>query len=392
MQAALLDADVTDDGLPLSVPGDPGSGPVGISCSWSKIGGPGDVSFADPNVAGTTAVFSAPGDYTLRVTASDGSIQSHDDLAVHVAKHADLDKDDDTDVADLILFFNRWLDTDCNNLNSCCFGADQAGKGQVDADSFAVMSLNWPGINVEVPDPDLSGYAIKMVADTGVTYDAFDKVSQWVDNAPASDFVQATAGKQPTFVADAINGLPAIVFDGSGQHLDIADDPLINTGAGSFVAKTITIVFKTSADITSRQVLWEQGGNSNGLNFYIDAGKIYINAFTSDWGPTAVNASAAANTAYVATLSLDAGSTVFEGFLNGSSVGTYSPISSLNQHSGDGALGHTETKSKFHDGNTTDAAPLNGSIAEFHYFNIVLSPADRQSLEDYLMSKYAIGS
>ncbi|MCK5175766.1 MAG: hypothetical protein KAR47_20395 [Planctomycetes bacterium] len=57
----------------------------------------------------------------------------------------------------------------------------------------------------------------------------------------------------------------------------------------------VTIVFKTSADITSRQVLWEQGGGNNGLNLYIDAGKIYINAFTSDWGPTGLNAQSLEN-------------------------------------------------------------------------------------------------
>jgi outer membrane protein assembly factor BamB len=390
MQAATLDPNITDDGYPLSDPNDPNSPPIGLSCTWEKLDGPGDVNFADPNAVGTTAIFSEPGDYTLQITASDGSMQSYDDIDIHVAGPADLDKDGDTDIDDLSLFFDRWLDDDCNDENNCCFGADQAGKGTVDIESFAIMSLHWPEEDIIIPDPNLQGYAIKMVADTGVTYDASNKVSQWSDQSPANNFYQSTAADQPTFVASAINGRPAIRFDGSDQHLDIDDDPLINTGAGSFNAKTITIVFKTSSDITSRQILWEQGGNNNGLNFYIDASKIYINAFTSSWGPTGLNAPAIANKAYVATLSLDAGSTVFEGFLNGSSIGTYSPISSLNQHSGNGALGHTEAKTQFHDGNTTDLAPLNGYIAEFHYFNSVLTPADRQALENYLMNKYRI--
>ena len=40
--------------------------------TWSKVAGPGTVTFADPNAAVTTATFSAPGEYVLRVSADNG--------------------------------------------------------------------------------------------------------------------------------------------------------------------------------------------------------------------------------------------------------------------------------------------------------------------------------
>ncbi|MEP6654068.1 MAG: cellulose binding domain-containing protein [Myxococcales bacterium] len=69
-----LTAAVTDDGKP----NPPGS----FTISWSKITGPGVVSFANSTSATTTATFGAPGTYTLRCTANDALLSSSDDIVV----------------------------------------------------------------------------------------------------------------------------------------------------------------------------------------------------------------------------------------------------------------------------------------------------------------------
>lgn len=51
---------------------------------WSKVSGPGTVSFADPRAAATTATFSATGDYVLQVTADNGETQATSMLTVKV--------------------------------------------------------------------------------------------------------------------------------------------------------------------------------------------------------------------------------------------------------------------------------------------------------------------
>jgi uncharacterized protein len=52
--------------------------------AWSKESGPGEVSFADASALSTTAAFSAPGQYVLKLTASAEGMQSTDVLHVNV--------------------------------------------------------------------------------------------------------------------------------------------------------------------------------------------------------------------------------------------------------------------------------------------------------------------
>jgi hypothetical protein len=68
---------VEDDGLP-NPPGE-------VSTTWSKVSGPGTVSFDDANAVATTASFSKPGTYVLRLAADDGAVTVSDDSAVVVS-------------------------------------------------------------------------------------------------------------------------------------------------------------------------------------------------------------------------------------------------------------------------------------------------------------------
>ncbi len=52
--------------------------------TWSKVSGPGTVTFADPAAAVTTARFSAPGDYVLQAVADNGTAKAASSLAVKV--------------------------------------------------------------------------------------------------------------------------------------------------------------------------------------------------------------------------------------------------------------------------------------------------------------------
>jgi beta-glucanase (GH16 family)/regulation of enolase protein 1 (concanavalin A-like superfamily) len=53
--------------------------------AWSKVSGPGCITFADPSLATTTATFSATGSYVLRLTATTAAGIGSADLSVHVA-------------------------------------------------------------------------------------------------------------------------------------------------------------------------------------------------------------------------------------------------------------------------------------------------------------------
>jgi hypothetical protein len=68
-----LDGTVTDDGRPSS-----GT----LSTTWSVVSGPGSVSFADAGAVDTSATFSDPGTYVLRLTATDTELSASDEVTV----------------------------------------------------------------------------------------------------------------------------------------------------------------------------------------------------------------------------------------------------------------------------------------------------------------------
>jgi hypothetical protein len=62
-------------------PADPGPAPT---LTWSKLSGPGTVTFADPKAAVTTAMFPTPGEYVLQATADNGATTATSTLTVTV--------------------------------------------------------------------------------------------------------------------------------------------------------------------------------------------------------------------------------------------------------------------------------------------------------------------
>ena len=71
---ANLSGSVSDSGGPLATP----------LVSWSVVSGPGSVTFGNASSASTSANFSVAGTYVLRLTASDGQLQSSDDVTITV--------------------------------------------------------------------------------------------------------------------------------------------------------------------------------------------------------------------------------------------------------------------------------------------------------------------
>jgi glucuronoarabinoxylan endo-1,4-beta-xylanase len=72
--AAALNGSVSDDGLPGSA----------VTLAWTQRSGPGTVTFSNSAAATTTAGFSAPGLYLLRLTADDGELSAFAETTVTV--------------------------------------------------------------------------------------------------------------------------------------------------------------------------------------------------------------------------------------------------------------------------------------------------------------------
>jgi uncharacterized protein YjiK len=74
--AAVLDGTVGDDGLPAP--------PASTTVTWSKLSGPGNVTFVSESSVDTSASFSVAGTYVLRLTASDSLLSTSDDVSIAV--------------------------------------------------------------------------------------------------------------------------------------------------------------------------------------------------------------------------------------------------------------------------------------------------------------------
>jgi PKD repeat protein len=72
---APLNGTVTDDGLPTG---------AAVTSTWSKFSGPGNVTFTNASSPVTTATFSQPGTYVLRLTASDTQLSTSSDVTITV--------------------------------------------------------------------------------------------------------------------------------------------------------------------------------------------------------------------------------------------------------------------------------------------------------------------
>lgn len=74
---AVLVGSAVDDGLP--------NPPGVLTYQWSKVSGPGDVTFLDDNDPTTTAEFSLVGTYVLKLSASDSLLNGEDEITIEVS-------------------------------------------------------------------------------------------------------------------------------------------------------------------------------------------------------------------------------------------------------------------------------------------------------------------
>src|SRR6056297_643126 len=113
-----------------------------------------------------------------------------------------------------------------------------------------------------------------------------DDVSQWDDISPSAindqAFRQSSDNFLPPYFRDdpsaTINGYPVLTFE-DGRMLKINSSNDLNTSIQTTYEQTIVFAFRTSEDIISRQVIWEEGGAWRGINIFIYDGQIYLGAY-----------------------------------------------------------------------------------------------------------------
>lgn len=220
--------------------------------------------------------------------------------------------------------------------------------------------------------------------DEGITPPTSGLVTTFTFDGDATDGSPEGNMNDGTLEGDAMIVDGMLVLDGDGDFVSIDDSTDINIGTQP--ERSITLDFNTD-DVTTRQVLYEEGAGVRGLVIYIDDGNLYVGGWNipdgeSGWDPTYISTPISPGTNSVA-LVLDGGATVepgaLTGYLNGNSFGS-APGSQLWSHSGDIGVGGINQTTIFHDGSQSSGAFFNGTIDNFNIFNDALNAAEVNSL------------
>ena len=216
-------------------------------------------------------------------------------------------------------------------------------------------------------------------SDAYVTYSG-SNVSAWMDQSGQGyNATQSNSANQPSLVTGAINGLPTISFNGSSSFMQFP------TGFNNFAqGLSIFLVVKPAATTALSQILNLGTGSSNDYNLGIEINSsteaeyfVYTGAgsgMTSVSYGSAITATAqlieVIQTGTSATILTDGANPVTNASMNSIPEPTTGRTNSyLGQASGGGNF-------------------FNGEIAEVIIFNTALTTAQRQSIENYLISKF----
>jgi len=230
--------------------------------------------------------------------------------------------------------------------------------------------------NLELPPIPGEQLAYWLRADRGIDTTSAGRVTSWANSAPAANSAtQSSDARRPRFIAQGLNGRPAIEFDGN--------DVLISTNNISLNQQTIFAVFNsTSPDV---KIICEHSQNANTNNGSF---------LTTSIGNTllfrrATFSSVGAN--YVENWGNDSAYRVITTwFASNDSVAMRINGNTVSLTKGGSTSGNANDKFYIGGRGTTADFGLVGRIAELIVYNRVLSQAERDTVEQYLSRKYNI--
>ncbi len=213
-------------------------------------------------------------------------------------------------------------------------------------------------------------------ADAGVTYNGSDEVSDWQDfSTNSNDATQSSTTLKPLFVASAINGQPAVRFDGSNDKMETGATIVNGTSA-----RTIFIVATNISNTGTYNVLMDLTDTvtTSGTNYAITT-EVAVRIS----GNRVFNEGIGVGETKVLTVTNAASTTSsgIEAYLDGVQA-TQASVSSqtINTLSNPVRIGEA----------AFGASNCNCDIAEIVVYSSLLGTTDRQSVEAYLKNKYGL--
>lgn len=202
-----------------------------------------------------------------------------------------------------------------------------------------------------------------------------------IDNAGSiGSTVDGSTTGSPNLGAAALytNGGSSIDFDGVNDGIRIPNNALINEG--TFAERTVELVFNAD-DVTTRQVLYEEGGGTNGLTIYLDNGRVYVTGEDAgNWGDADISQTVVTGQTYHVAFVFDQPNNSFSGYLDGNLMGSVTVDNEIfPTHGGGIGIGYAPDAVQFHDGHQGGGHHYNGRISDVAIYNIALDASDFQA-------------
>jgi len=301
----------------------------------------------------------------------------------------------------LVVIFWFLLFTVVNNATLVIIGVSNRRKVNKTITSFLILFIPFLSISQTGPGGVGDQTSNRFWQDATLINQANNtQIASWVNNGGNSlTPSQNNTSRQPLLLTNNFNSIySSVSFDGTNDRLRIENTSDINRGSNS--TRSYFCVFRTSNDVTTRQVIFEEGGTIRGFNVYILNGNLYCGAWNlpndgagSPWGFFSVNTPINSNTAYIFSFIFNGNNTstgTISFYLNGAIVGTMNNVGKIYGHNR-AILGGKEQESYFENGSSSGTGNhYNGEIGEFIHYNYAVNSAQRIIIENYLAAKYAL--
>lgn len=250
--------------------------------------------------------------------------------------------------------------------------------------SNTVLTVEVQRADAIVPAVASGNLRLWLKADSGVSADSSNRVSQWQDfSGQSNDCFQTDTNKQPQ-LAIGLNGRPVIRFDGIqdanvGDYLQGNDDVGLTTGFTAFM------VYEKAERTVAEEIpvfIGSPGWANSARSFYIRSisgvsNEMAFAAWSNDYGS---GFRIPNSTPRIWTERLNANKTQIE-FFDTDGVNDFS-ISHATSRLLSPANGY------YVGGLASQKRNFKGDIAEIIYYQGSLSDADRSAVENYLREKY----
>ncbi|RFC55548.1 T9SS type A sorting domain-containing protein [Brumimicrobium aurantiacum] len=223
-------------------------------------------------------------------------------------------------------------------------------------------------------------------------------ISSWNNNGGNSlNPSQSNSSYRPKLLTNNINSIySSVSFDGTNDRLRIENTSDINSGSN--IQRTFFIVFTTESNVSTRQIVYEEGGTIRGFNFYLLNEKLYCGAWNRNndgvgapWNFKSVNTPVLPNTTYVLSFIYKGNNSItgnIECYLNGDLFGTITGVGRIYNHNR-GLMGCKEQDTHYENGTSSGTGHyFKGSISEFIHYNYPVNSAQRIIVNNYLAAKY----